>query len=71
MTISKRNFDQKVTLKEFFKDHYVLLWNKAEENPSMNNKFEALWIGPYQIEKIISFNSYSLETWMEMFSSFL
>ena len=40
--VSKRIFDQKVTLKKFVKDQYVLLWNKAREKTSMHNKFEAL-----------------------------
>ena len=39
------------------KDQYVLLWNKAKEKPSMQTKFEAFWIGPYQIEKVIGCNS--------------
>jgi hypothetical protein len=38
----------------------VLLWNKAKEKPSMDTKFEALWIGPYIVEKILGFNSYML-----------
>lgn len=42
-------------------DQYVLLWNKAKEKPSMHTKFEALWIGPYQIEKVIGFNSYIIK----------
>lgn len=55
---SKNHFDQKVTLKEFVKDQYVLFWKKYKENPSMHTKFEALWIDPYQTEKVIGFNSY-------------
>ena len=44
--VSKINFDQNLTSKEFVKDLYVLLWNNARENPSMHNAFEALWICP-------------------------
>jgi hypothetical protein len=39
----------------------VLPWNKAKEKPSLHTKFEALWIGPYIIEKITGFNSYKLK----------
>lgn len=56
--VSQTSFDQKVTLREFVKDQYILLWNKDREKQSMHNNFEALWIGPQQIEKIIGFNSY-------------
>jgi hypothetical protein len=28
---------------------------------SMHTKFEALWIGPYFIEKMLDFNSYMLK----------
>lgn len=36
----------------------MILWNKYKEIPSLHTKFEALWIGPYEIEKVIVFNSY-------------
>jgi hypothetical protein len=36
----------------------VLLWNKAKEKLSMHTNFEALWIGPYVIKKILGFKSY-------------
>jgi hypothetical protein len=42
-------------------DQWVLLWNKAKENPSFLSKFESLWIGLYQIEKKICCNSYFLK----------
>jgi hypothetical protein len=48
-------------MKNFQKGELVLLWNKAKENPSMHMKFEALWIRPYVIEKILGFNSYMLQ----------
>jgi hypothetical protein len=48
-------------MKNFQKGELVLLWNKAKENPSMHTKFEALWIRPYVIEKILGFNSYMLQ----------
>jgi hypothetical protein len=38
----------------------VLLWNKEKEKPSQHTKFEALWIVPYEIEKILGYNSYLL-----------
>jgi hypothetical protein len=54
-------FDQSATVKNFQKGELVLLWNKAKEKPSMHTKFEALWIGPYIVEKILGFNSYMLQ----------
>jgi hypothetical protein len=59
--IVKKHFDQSTTFKYFQKDQLVLLWNKAKEKPSFHTKFEALWIGPYQIENILGFNSYLLK----------
>jgi hypothetical protein len=48
-------------MKNFQKGELVLLWNKAKEKSSMHTKFEALWIRPYVIEKILGFNSYMLQ----------
>jgi hypothetical protein len=50
--------DNKTTSKDFQKDQLVLLWNKEKEKPYFHTKFEALWIDPYQIEKVIGYNSY-------------
>lgn len=44
---SKIHFDEKVTLKYFVKDQYVLSWNKAKDKPSIHTKFEDLRIVPY------------------------
>jgi len=57
----KKYFDQSETLKKFQRGELVLLWNKEKEKPSMHTKFEALWIMPYIIEKIMVFNSYMLK----------
>jgi hypothetical protein len=57
----KKYFDQRTTMKIFQKGELVLLWNKAKEKPSMHTKFEALWIGPYIIEKILGYNSYLIK----------
>jgi hypothetical protein len=57
----KKYFDQSTTIKYFLKDQLVLLWNKEKEKPSLHSKFDALWIGPYQIEKICGFNSYLIK----------
>jgi hypothetical protein len=54
-------FDQSTTVNNFQKGELVLLWNKAKEKPSMHTKFEALWIRPYVVEKILGFNSYMLQ----------
>jgi hypothetical protein len=57
----KKYFDKSTTAKEFQKDQLVFLWNKEKENPSSHTKFEALWIDPYQIERINGRNSYILK----------
>jgi hypothetical protein len=49
------------TVKKFQKGELVLLWNKAKEKPSIHTKFEALWIVPYIVEKILVFNYYILK----------
>jgi hypothetical protein len=54
-------FDKRKTVNNFQKGELVLLWNKAKEKLSMHTNFEALWIGPYVIEKILGFNSYILQ----------
>jgi hypothetical protein len=59
--VVKKYFDRGATVKDFHKDQFVLLWNKAKEKPSLHSKFDALWIGPYQIENICGFNSYLLK----------
>jgi hypothetical protein len=59
--VVKRYFDKITTTRYFQKDQQVLLWNKAKEKPYFHMKFEALLIGPYQIEKVIGFNYYSLK----------
>jgi hypothetical protein len=56
----KRYFDQSASVKYFQKGQLVLLWNKAKEKSSLHTKFEALWIGPYVIEKVLGYNSYLL-----------
>jgi hypothetical protein len=57
----KRHFDQSASTKYFQKGQLVLLWNKEKEKPSLHTKFEALWIGPYMIEKVLGYNSYLLK----------
>jgi hypothetical protein len=52
----KRYFDESATIKKIKKGKLVLFWNKAKEKPSMHTKFEALWIRPYLIEKILGEN---------------
>jgi hypothetical protein len=48
-------------MKNFHKGELVLLWNKTKEKPSMHMKFEALWIEPYVVEKILGFKYYMLQ----------
>jgi hypothetical protein len=53
--VVKKYFDRSATVKDLCKDQFVLLWNKAKEKPSLHSKFDALWIGPYQIENKLWF----------------
>jgi hypothetical protein len=57
----KMYFDQSTTINNLQKGEMVLLKNKAKENMSMHTNFEALWIRPYVVEKILGFNSYMLQ----------
>jgi hypothetical protein len=57
----KKYFDKSTNSKDFQKDQFILLWNKEKEKPSFHTKFESLWIGPYQIKKLIGYNSYLLK----------
>jgi hypothetical protein len=59
--IIKKYFDQSTNTKNLQKGELVLLWNKGRENPSMHMKFEAIWIRPYVVEKILGFNPYMLQ----------
>jgi len=47
--------------RDFQKYQLVLLWNKTKKKRYFHTNFEALWISPYQIEKVIDFNSYFLK----------
>lgn len=49
----------------------VLLWNKAKENPPLHRKFEAIWLGLYQIEKVCGFNSNILKDMNGVIKAFL
>jgi hypothetical protein len=68
--VVKRYFDKSTTSRYFQKYQLVLLWNKAKEKPSFHTKFEALWIGPYQIEKVIGYNSYLFKDMKGMIQPF-
>jgi hypothetical protein len=59
--VVKKYFDKSTTSKYFQKDQPVLLWNTPRKKPFFHMKFEALWIGPYLIEKVIGYNLYLLK----------
>jgi hypothetical protein len=64
--VVKTYFNKCATSKVFLKDQIILLWNIEKEKLS----FHTLWIGPYQIEKVIGYNSYFLKDMKGIIQSF-
>ena len=60
--IIKCQFDKRTTFKAFSISDLVLMWVKVKEKLGTNTKFEHLWIGPYQITKILGENTFRLGT---------
>lgn len=60
--IVKRWFDQKVKGKAFRIADFVLCWDKAHERKGGHDKFDKLWLGPFQIYEILGDNSFRLKT---------
>ena len=60
--IIQRWFNKETTIKSFRIFDLVLLWDKAKEKIGSHTKFQCLWIGPYQIAKILGENTFRLSS---------
>ena len=60
--VVKRWFDKRAMINSFRIYNLVLLWDKEKEKLSSHIKFQHLWIGPYQITKILGENTFRLNT---------
>ena len=58
----KRWFDKRAMIKSFRISNLVLLWDKVKENSGSHTKFQRLWIGHYQITKILGENTFRLSS---------
>lgn len=57
----KQAFDKK-SKKEYFQlGDLVLKWDAPRQDKGKHGKFEALWIGPFKVSKIIFNNTYRLQ----------
>jgi hypothetical protein len=48
----KGTFDRKARKIDFRKGDQVLMWDKRREKTRTHQKFDSLWLGPYNIEEI-------------------
>lgn len=58
----KRNFDKSSRNRMFSNNNMVLLWDRRNEKPRNQGKFDNLWLGPYIIKEAARINSYHLST---------
>ena len=59
--IVKRWFDRRAKIKAFRIADLVLYWDKAHEKKGGHNKFDKLWLGPFQIAEILGDNAFHLK----------
>ena len=57
----KQSFDKKVRKYDFQLGDLVLKWDAPKLYKGKHGKFESLWIGPFNISKVFSNNSYKLQ----------
>lgn len=55
-------FEKRAKIKAFRISDLVLLWDKAGEKKGNHQKFDKLWLGPYQIAEILGGNAFILNT---------
>lgn len=60
----KRWFDRMARIKDFRISNLVLCWDKAHEKKGDHDKFDNLWMGPFQIYEILRDNAFKLRTLM-------
>ena len=60
--VVKRWFDKQAKIKSFRISDLVLYWDKAHEKKGDHDKFDKLWLGPYQISEILGDNAFRLRT---------
>eukprot|EP00253_Pinus_taeda_P019047 PITA_19047 len=59
----KRWFDRKSTgSHKFDVGDLMLKWDRADEDKGKHTKFQALWVGPFQIAEKIGHNTFKLQT---------
>ena len=58
---TKQDFDRKVKKTEFKIGDLVLKWDAPRQDKGKNNKFDALWIGPFKNSEVLSNNTYRLQ----------
>lgn len=58
----KRWFDKSVKVKAFYLADIVLYHEKSQDKKGVFKKFSPIWLGPYQISKIIGDNAFRLST---------
>lgn len=61
--VVKRWFNKWATIKSLRIFDLVLLWDKVKEKLGSHTNFQCLWIGPYQITKILGENTFKFLTW--------
>jgi hypothetical protein len=56
----KQAFDKKVNKEDFQLGNLVIKWDAPRQYKSKHGKFEALWVGPFQILEVFSNNTFKL-----------
>jgi hypothetical protein len=57
----KQAFDKKVRKEYLELGDIVLKWDAPKQDKGKHGKFEALWIGPFNISEVFSNNTYKLQ----------
>jgi hypothetical protein len=57
----KQTFDKKFRKEDFQLGDLVLKWDVPKQDKGNHGKFEALWIGPFNISEVFPNNTYILQ----------
>lgn len=60
--VVKRWFDRRAKVKAFHISDIVFCWDKAHERKGEHDKFDNLWLDPFQISEILGENAFRLRT---------